>query len=207
MKNKTSSHIPVVIIHGYLATKEMMVPLKSHFEKAGFRTYTADLPPFNLGDIRLLTLKLHQNIKEILAECGAQQCDLVGASLGGLIGLYYLKKMDGHNWVRRFIALGCPFKGTWAALAGIAALGLISKGSWQTLPQSPFLKDLEEGDLPEGVECISIYAKGDPISPPERSVLEGAENMEIEGLPFPIVHQSLIFSDGVFEKIKEVLDR
>jgi triacylglycerol lipase len=198
---------PVVLIHGYLCLKEMLIPLELKLEEAGLEVHTVDLPPLNLGDVKQLSVQFENSLLKITRKTGATTFDLVGVSLGGLIGLYYIKKLGGAPRVRRFVALGTAFRGTWMAIAGVLALGLVSKGAWQALPDSPFLSDLAEGPLPRDVDVYSIAARGDLISPPERCMLEGARNMviEIPDLPQPIVHQGLILSDVATSKLIEIL--
>ncbi len=42
--------------------------------------------------------------------------------MGGLIGLYYIKKLGGHTRVRKLVMMGTPVRGTWAALFGVVTL-------------------------------------------------------------------------------------
>ncbi|MFC1890732.1 esterase/lipase family protein [Thermodesulfobacteriota bacterium] len=207
MSEPASTRPPVVLIHGYMCLKEMMIPLKLRLTEGGLDARTVDLPPLNLGDVKELSRQFDAKLSEIMEGTGAEKCDLVGVSLGGLIGLYYIKRLGGASRVRRFVALGTPFKGTWLAVAGVLAIGLFSKGAWQSLPESPFLKDLAHGPLPEEVDYYSISVKGDTISPPERSELDGAENIviEIPELPQPIVHQGLIISEVATSRLLDIL--
>src|SRR5438132_1525150 len=84
-----------------------------------------------------------------------RRIDIVGPSMGGLIGLYYIKRLGGHKSVRRMVMLGTPARGTWAALVGVATLGLFSSSSWQLLPGSDFLSELHSGPLPNEVEFFT----------------------------------------------------
>ena len=202
-----SEKLPVVLVHGYLASQSLMLPLKGRLSKAGFSAHTVDLPFLNLADVRRCSEVMKEGVEELLGRLGHDRCDLLGVSLGGLMTLYYIKRLGGETRVRRMIALGTPFKGSWASLVAVATLGLISRAARQTMPGSRFLGELNRGALPEGVECYSIFATGDPISPPERSVLEGASNIEVKSVPLPFTHQGLIFVPSVFRSIVEILEK
>ena len=75
-------------------------------------------------------------IQSILDQTQVRRIDIVGHSMGGLIGLYYIKRLGGHQRVRRLVMMGSPVRGTWAALLGVATIGLFSSSSWQLLPGS-----------------------------------------------------------------------
>ena len=177
MQEENSKRHPVVLIHGFLCLREMMIPLQHRLQRSGLDVHIADLPEFNLGDVKALSDTLNESIHDILRKANATACDLVGVSLGGLIGLYFIKRLGGAGYVRRFVAMGTPFKGTWMSVAGVLALGMVSHGIWQALPDSPFLHELAEGPLPDGVDYYSIAVERDSISPPERSLLDGRRTL------------------------------
>ena len=107
-----------------------------------------NLGTLNVRDIRRSAFLIHRKIERILAQTPSQQIDIIGHSMGGLIGLYYVKKLGGHARVRKLIMMGTPVRGTWAALAGVMTLGLWSTSSWQLLPRSRFLDELAQGPMP-----------------------------------------------------------
>jgi len=197
--------LPVVLVHGYLATQGLMGPMKWRLGRAGFDVHTLDLPPLNLADVRVGAERMRDNLEVLLRRLESERCDLVGVSLGGLMTLRYVKQMGGAPRVRRMIALGTPFQGSWAALPAVALLGGISKAAWQSLPGSTFLEDLAQGPLPEGVQCFSIFARHDPVSPPARCRLEGAANLEVTTVPPPLTHQGLIFAPAVYRELERIL--
>jgi pimeloyl-ACP methyl ester carboxylesterase len=133
----------------------------------------------------------------MVAQTGVQKVDIVGHSMGGLVGLYYLKRLGGRHRVRRLVLLGTPTRGTWSALLGLitAPLGL---ASWQLLPGSPFLRELSEGPLPAGAEVISIGAERDWLAPLATTVLRGVRHLAL-----PTGHSGLL----VEAEVAEVVDR
>ena len=133
-----------------------------------------NLGTLNVRDIRRSAFLIHRKIERILAQTPSQQIDIIGHSMGGLIGLYYVKKLGGHARVRKLIMMGTPVRGTWAALAGVVTLGLWSTSSWQLLPRSRFLDELAQGPMPPGVEVHTIAAARDWVVPLPTTRLAGA---------------------------------
>ena len=116
--------------------------------------------------------------------------------MGGLIGLYYVKKLGGHEKVRKLVMMGTPLRGTWSALLGVATVGLFSSSSWQMLPGSRFLKELGAGPLPANVQYYTIAAQRDWVCPPASTPLDGAESLTV-----PLGHSSLVMSEEVYRHI------
>jgi len=138
--------------------------------------------------------------KRILAQTPSQKIDIIGHSMGGLIGLYYVKKLGGHARVRKLIMMGTPVRGTWAALAGVATLGLWSTSSWQLLPRSRFLDELAQGPIPPGVEVHTIAAARDWVVPLATTRLTGASATTV-----PLGHSSLVVSEEVYRRVVHTL--
>lgn len=200
-----SSHPPVILLQGFLGTRGVLRPLEYHLKSEGRDVISLDLGFFNISDIRtsshLLQLKIERIIERHAKKFGIDQVDIVGHSMGGLIGLYYVKRLGGHTRVRNLVTLGTPFNGTWACLLAMLPLGLISKGLWQMLPRSDFLKELRahSSDMHQ-TKVVSISAKYDTICPPKSCNLRFAKNQSI-----PVGHGGLLMDQRVFEAVSSHL--
>jgi pimeloyl-ACP methyl ester carboxylesterase len=191
---------PVLIIHGFLGTRGSMYLLERRLVQDGFVCVSFNLGTFNVRDIRRSAFLIHRKIERILAQTPSQKIDIIGHSMGGLIGLYYVKKLGGHARVRKLIMLGIPVRGTWSALAGVMTLGLWSVSSWQLLPRSRFLDELHQGPLPAGVEVATIAAARDWVVPLGTTRLQGANAMTV-----PLGHSSLVVSEEVYRRVVHTL--
>jgi pimeloyl-ACP methyl ester carboxylesterase len=191
---------PVLIIHGFLGTRGSMYLLERRLVEDGFVCVSFNLGTLNVRDIRRSAFLIHRKIERILAQTPSQKIDIIGHSMGGLIGLYYVKKLGGHQRVRKLIMLGSPAHGTWTALAGVATLGLWSTSSWQLLPRSRFLDELHQGPLPAGVEVSTIAAARDWVVPLGTTRLQGANAMTV-----PLGHSSLVVSEEVYKRVVNTL--
>ncbi|HEX4404051.1 MAG TPA: alpha/beta fold hydrolase, partial [Polyangia bacterium] len=182
---------PVLLIHGYLATKGSLHLLEEHLARRGHVVMSFRFGPINLGDIRDSAGLVARKVESIVAQTGVTQVDIVGHSMGGLVGLYYLKRLGGRHRVRRLVLLGTPTRGTWSALLGLftAPLGL---ASLQLLPGSPFLRELAETPLPPGVDVVSVGALRDWLAPVARTVLDGVRHVSVSSS-----HSGLLVDDEV----------
>lgn len=201
--------LPVILVHGFLSTSEMLGLLAARLYSRGYDVHFTSLSPLCIQDVRKLARELDETVQRVLDRTGASKCHLVGISQGGLIGVYYIKLLDGRDRVHRLVAVGTPFSGTWAPAAGMLAvpwLGVVSRGVWQTLPQSKLLRELSEIPLPKEIEATTIAIDGDLIAPPSRCRLEGARNLIIDGAPPLVGHQWMGFSPAVADSIAEALN-
>jgi len=191
---------PVLIIHGFLGTRGSMYMLERRLVEDGFVVVSFNLGTLNVRDIRRSAFLIHRKIERILAQTPSQRIDIIGHSMGGLIGLYYVKKLGGHTRVRKLLMMGTPVRGTWAALAGVVTLGLWSTSSWQLLPRSRFLDELAQGPIPPGTEVHTIAAARDWVVPLATTRLAGANATTV-----PLGHSSLVVSEEVYRRIINAL--
>lgn len=194
-------HPPVLLIHGFLGTRGSMRPLERHLEQDGRCVFSFNLGLVNIRDIRRSAVLIRRKIESILAQVPVHKIDIVAHSMGGLIGLYYIKKLGGHDKVRKMVMLGTPIGGTWVGYLGVATVGIFSPGAFQILPGSAFLAELADGPLPDGVQVYTIAAQRDWLCPPSATVLPGARRIEV-----PLGHSSLVVSELVYAEVRRALD-
>jgi pimeloyl-ACP methyl ester carboxylesterase len=196
----TPGQPPVLIIHGYLATRGSLHLLERHLTMRGLIVMSYPLGgPINIGDIRDSAGLIARKVESIVAQTGIARVDIVGHSMGGLVGLDYLKRLGGRHRVRRLVMLGTPAQGTWSALFGLvtAPLGL---ASLQLLPGSPFLRELADRPLPAGADVVSIGAVRDWLAPLESTVLDGVRHIAL-----PTGHSGLLVDAEVAEVVVRIL--
>jgi pimeloyl-ACP methyl ester carboxylesterase len=190
---------PVLLIHGYLATRGSLHLLERNLARRGHVVMSYKLGPINLGDIRDSAGLIARKVESIVAQTGLTEVDIVGHSMGGLVGLYYLKRLGGRHRVRRLVLLGTPTRGTWSAVLGLftAPLGL---ASLQLLPGSPFLRELADMPLPPGVDVVSIGAERDWLAPLGSTVLQGVRHISVA-----TGHSGLLVEDEVADVVDGIL--
>ena len=187
---------PVLLVNGFLAPRLAMLPLKWRLQSRGLsQVELAHMPVLGIQDIARLAQSVGESVARLRGRTGATQVDIVGVSQGGLAVLQWLWSVEDAP-VRRFVALGTPFHGTWFALAGLPLLGAVSSGVWQSLPTSAVVQRLSEAGAPPGIRTISVAIPGDPVAPPASCRLRGAEFVLAPPTRSPMRHQALILSSA-----------
>jgi alpha/beta hydrolase family protein len=98
---------PVVLVHGFLGDPTNFLLLRSYLAAHGMRNFAsfAYSPRF---DYQRLARRLAQAIEALCLATGVSKVDVVGHSLGGLVGRYLLE-MEHEHRVRRLVTLGAPY--------------------------------------------------------------------------------------------------
>jgi pimeloyl-ACP methyl ester carboxylesterase len=190
---------PVLLINGYLSTRGSLHLLERRLHDRHHTVLTYRLPRMNLGDIRDSAALIARKVESLVAQTSVPSVDIVGHSLGGLVGLYYVKRLGGRHRVRRLILLGTPAMGTWSALLGLFTAPF-GRASLQLLPSSPFLRELNESPIPPGVEVISVGGERDYFAPLSSTVLEGVRHVAL-----PTGHSGLLVDAAVADSIDDLL--
>jgi pimeloyl-ACP methyl ester carboxylesterase len=192
---------PVLLIHGYFATRGSLHLLERHLARRGHVVLSFPLGAiFNLGNIRDSAGLIARKVESFVAQTGVPRVDIVGHSMGGLVGLYYLKRLGGRHRVRRLVLMGTPAQGTWSALLGLVTAPL-GRASLQLLPGSPFLRELAETPIPPGVDVVSIGALRDWLAPVASTVLDGVRHIAI-----PTGHSGLLVDEQVADVVADLLE-
>lgn len=196
---------PVILVHGFLASPNLLRPMKHRLEKRGHTVYLANLSPLCIQDIRRLARELSETVERVCFVEDVDCVDMVGVSLGGLIALYYQQAIAEQPRLRRLVAVGTPFLGTDFPRPFLPLLGRLSQGVWQVLPDAQLLAEMREQGIPAGTVVTSIAMEGDTVSPPDACRLPGASCIVLPGRKTPINHQLLVASSATFEGVAAAL--
>jgi pimeloyl-ACP methyl ester carboxylesterase len=221
---------PVVMVHGFISNWEAWT---NYLGPSGYLA-TVGVPGFAVGDGQVAgvlntgsltdpagrTNTIAQNavilgdyINEVKKKTGAQQVDLLGHSMGGMIARYYIDRIMKERDVAQLIMLGTPSSGTDCAVLP-AALGfymptvLEIRTSYMTgifnrqithrhgVPFYAVAGTLIQNSL--GSPCTSV---------PNDSVVSEQSVSDIQ-LPFsetPLLHTDLNTSEQVFQEFVKPL--
>tara|TARA_A100001388_G_scaffold186180_1_gene139825 strand:- start:116 stop:679 length:564 start_codon:yes stop_codon:yes gene_type:complete len=88
-----------------------------------------------------------------------RELDILGFSMGGIIGRYWIQKFNGYKRTRKFLSIGSPHKGTLIAQ-------LVPKHPFRGISEmkinSKFLRELANNDFfLDNVECINFFTHWD----------------------------------------------
>ncbi|MCP9849385.1 triacylglycerol lipase [Cyanobium sp. Morenito 9A2] len=154
---------PLVLVHGLWDTPRLFDPLSRALAGERDRLLVPFLP-HSFGARRMIPLAEELGRAIDTAYGPEQMVDLLGFSMGGVIGRCWIQLLGGHHRTRRFISVASPQQGTLLAqvcpswlLGGIAELKM----------GSPLIQRLNE-DVRSlaSVECLSLFTPIDQVVVP-----------------------------------------
>ena len=190
-----SKRNPIILIHGLWNTADIFSSITSKLDEIGIEYFAPTLKhQYGMTSIVELTNLLNDLILEKYG-C-VQELDILGFSMGGIIGRYWIKKFDGYRRTRRFITVGSPHKGTLTS---------------QLVPQYPFraisemkinsvlLRELSNYNyLLNGINCISFFTYWDlMVFPGWRANLNSGEKISLNIYK----HKNLVRNQVAVKKI------
>src|SRR5262245_43420782 len=209
----TSCPRPVLLLYGFMATRRTFEVLEHRLRRDHYCVWSINLgglfDAFNTLGIDMLAEKVREKVERLYARFPSMgPLSIVGHSMGGLIGRYYVKRLGGDRRVKNLITLGTPHNGSSTAYLGCATVGMLAKSVWQMTPMSPFIRRLKIGAFPRNVRLVSIYSKDDRVSPFPCCLLEDDDtgnlfNVEIPGLS----HREYLYKQAAYRVIRRELAR
>ncbi|GGZ52633.1 lipase [Streptomyces subrutilus] len=197
-----ASRPPVLLLHGFTDNRSVFVLLRRALGADGLRHVEAyNYSPFT-RDLRVTARHLARRVDELCERTGRERVDLVGHSLGGLVGRYFVQRLGGDARVRTLITLGTPHAGTRVA-PFMDAHPLVR----QMRPGSEVLAELA-GPAPGcATRCVAFWSEFDAVmSPVGTARLEHpdlrVENVQVTG----IGHLALPAHPAVIAAVRRTLD-
>ena len=146
------------MIHGLWNTASIFSSITAKLDDIGIEYFAPTLKhSFGMTSIIDLTNTLN---KLVLEKYGFQkELDILGFSMGGIIGRYWIQKFNGYKRTRKFISIGSPHKGTLIAqLVPIYPF----RGISEMKIRSNFLRELAKNDfLLDDIECVNFFTYWD----------------------------------------------
>ena len=190
-----SKRNPIILIHGLWNTSDIFSSITLKLDEIGIEYFAPTLNhEFGRTSIVVLTNLLNDLILEKFGY--EKELDILGFSMGGIIGRYWIKKFNGYKRTRRFITVGSPHKGT---LLSQLVPKYPFKGISEMKINSPFLRDLSKSDyLLHGINCISFFTYWDlMVFPGWRANLNTGEKISLRIYK----HKNLVRNQEAVERI------
>jgi len=202
--------IPVLFVHGYFAgpgmTWDTMV---GRFKDDGCPDSHLMAPEFN--DRTGCNPEHGRQISfwvDVLTErTGSPYVNIVAHSMGGLDTRYYIRYLCGYRRVKHVVTLGGAHHGTITACAEPVSCGADSmcRGtSMDSWTENPFLVQINSCDETPGNDVMytSVWSDYDEIIiPQESSIIDGAENIELDA--FGVGHLGVCLSGESYGYVKD----
>lgn len=202
---------PVLLLYGFMSTRRTFEVLEHRLRRDHYCVWSINLgglfDAFNSLGIEVLGEKVREKVERLYSRFpNMGPLSIVGHSMGGLIGRYYVKRLGGDRRVTNLITLGTPHNGSPTAYLGIVTHGLVSRSVWQMTPMSPFIRRLKMGAFPRSVRFSSIFSKSDRVNPFPSCILEGdgadnLHNIEVTG----VSHREFVTRRTVYQVIRREL--
>ena len=187
------------MIHGLWNTSSIFSSIASKLEDIGIEYFAPTLNhSYGMTSINDLTYTFNELILE---KYGLEkEIDILGFSMGGIIGRYWIQKFNGYKRTKRFISIGSPHKGTFIAqlvpqypFRGISEMKINSK----------FLRELAKNDfLLDDIECINFFTYWDlMVFPGWCTNLDLAKKISVKVYK----HRNLVRNKSAVDKIIDVI--
>ena len=196
-----SKRNPIILIHGLWNTADIFYSITSKLDEIGIEYFA---PTLNHEYGMTSIVELANLINDLILEKygSEKKLDILGFSMGGIVGSYWIKKMNGYKRTRRFITVGTPHKGT---LASQLVPKYPFKGISEMKINSNLLRDLSKSDnLLGGINCISFFTYWDlMVFPGWRANFNSGEKISLNIYK----HKNLVRNPDAVEKIIDRLLR
>ena len=168
---------PLLLLYGFFSSRNCLMITERILTARGY-----DVVSFNLGGLfgaffteniidsaRLIDNKLH----DLFTLHNFNKINIVAHSKGGLVALWWLLKLGGTRYCDKIITMGTPFCGsklTYIAL--MTPLGLIWQDVWQMRPNSSFLRDLHDSEIPASLQVYCMHSLNDSVATGEDGIFK-----------------------------------
>lgn len=154
----TLAYRNLVLIHGLWDTPYVFSRLISYLCREELVIFAPHLP--HDGGRRPLLDLAKELDRLIIKRFGCNtQVEILGFSMGGLIARTWLQKFDGAIRTRRYISVGCPQRGTFAAQFAPAFL---FPGIADMKRGSDLIRELQHSsDMLKKIKCSSYFCRWD----------------------------------------------
>ena len=190
---------PIILIHGLWNTSIIFSSLTSKLDDFGIEYFAPNLNhAYGMTSIVDLTILLNDLVLEKYGL--RKEIDILGFSMGGIIGRYWIKKFNGYKRTRKFLTVGSPHNGTLAAQ-------LVPKYPFRGISEmkinSGLLRDLSKYNfLLKDIECISFFTYWDlMVFPGWRANLNTGEKISLKVYKHRNLVRQTVAIDKIIKKI------
>ncbi|MBZ0236296.1 MAG: alpha/beta fold hydrolase, partial [Deltaproteobacteria bacterium] len=152
---------PIILLHGYAMCRANFRPLARRLEAAGLGPVLG-FEYWTLGKTSAAAKRLAEYVEEVRARSESDQVDIIGHSMGGVVGRYYVSLLGGDGAVANLITLGSPHAGT-----DVSAVGLGRPGK-ELLGGSTLVQRLDAAPRPTRTRMTVVWSRADALVPGAR---------------------------------------
>jgi pimeloyl-ACP methyl ester carboxylesterase len=162
---------PIIVLHGYAMNRANFVVLARRLAAAGLGPIFG-FEYWTLGRVAAGARQLGWFVDQVREATGADEVDIIGHSMGGVVARYYLAFGGGDPHVHRLITLGSPHFGT-----DVSAVG-IGHASRELILGSKLVTRLAASPLLTHARVTTILSEADVLVPAAKQpAIAGAERI------------------------------
>jgi triacylglycerol lipase len=178
---------------------------RANFLPLAFRLARAGLGPivgfeyWSLGRTAAAARQLAWFVEHVQSVTGAPQVDIIGHSMGGVVGRYYVQLLGGDGAVANLVTLGSPHLGTDVSEFGIG------HPTRELLVGSKLVQRLSVAPPPQDTRVLMILSHADALVPAhtqEALALPRAERIVYDDLGHVALLGSRRVSRDVIKRLK-----
>ncbi len=149
---------PIIVIHGYAMNRANFVPLAYRLARVGLGPIIG-FEYWTLGRVAAGARQLAWFVEHVQTVTGAPQVDIIGHSMGGVVGRYYVQLLGGDGAVANLITIGTPHIGT-----AVSELG-VGHPARELLVGSTLVQRLSFAPPPRDTRVTMIFSHADALVP------------------------------------------
>jgi pimeloyl-ACP methyl ester carboxylesterase len=187
---------PIILLHGVVDNRSVFALLKRTLRRRGFgRIVTVNYSPLS-DDIRGVAKRLDRVVEDVVHRTGYERVHVVGHSMGGLIGRYYVQRMGGDARVHTLVTLGSPHAGT------LPAMWVPHPIARQMRPDSGIVAEFAQPAPDCRTRILSVWSDLDLMIVPKRSARIDHPDLQARNVFVPGVgHMSLPVDGRVLHEV------
>jgi PGAP1-like protein len=155
---RTKGPRPIIVLHGYAQNRANFLPLACRLGRAGLGPIFG-FEYWTLGRTAAAARQLGWFVDEVRQATGAADVDVIGHSMGGVVGRYYVALAGGDGAVNHLITIGSPHTGT-----EISRIGL-GHPTRELVLGSALLTRLAAAPPPARTRITVMWSRGDALVP------------------------------------------
>jgi pimeloyl-ACP methyl ester carboxylesterase len=157
---------PIILVHGYAMNRANFLPLAYRLARVGLGPIVG-FEYWTLGRVAAGARQLAWFVEHVQAMTGSPQVDIIGHSMGGVVGRYYVQLLGGDGAVANLVTIGSPHVGTDVSEFGIG------HPTRELLIGSTLLQRLAYAPPPRDTRVTMIFSHADVLVPAStQAVLE-----------------------------------
>jgi hypothetical protein len=187
---------PVIVIHGYAMNRANFVPLAYRLARAGLGPIVG-FEYWTLGRTAAAARQLGWFVDMVREATGSSEVDIIGHSMGGVVGRYYVTLAGGDGIVKNLVTLGSPHGGTDVSRIGVG------HANRELLLGSKLVTRLAATPPPTHTKVTTIWSRADALVPGARQTpLPGAELIMYDDLGHVTLLGSRRVAGAIIERLK-----